>query len=205
MPTGNPHLEKLLEYCALAPNIEKYCERQRKFEEKHPIIAQTGSSLPLLGGMLTIAVLSYFGYLEFPVLMASLIGLMGVNVGAMLVWNALEKRKTHKKLGYSFGIFLDENTSPEQTQTILKKLLRLPATPQTQELKTQLWELASKNLLPMSWWNDVEREIDAWVASHERDVLKAKLLEPDVLETISTVGVEPSVLTQKPSTHRVEL
>lgn len=179
------HLEKILSYCKLAPNIEKYCERQKMFEKNHPIITQIGSSLPLLGGMLTIAVLFNFGYLEFPALMGSMIGLMGVNVVGMLAWNALEKRTTRKKLGYSFGIFLDQNTSPEQTQALLEKLLRLPATPQTQELKNQLWALADKNLLPQCWWDDVEEEMDAWVASHERNVLKAKLLEPENLPTVN--------------------
>lgn len=201
------HLEKILSYCALAPNIEKYCERQKMFEKKHPIIAQAGPSLPLVGGMLTIAVLFNFGYLEFPALMVSMMGLMGVIVGSMLAWNALKKRTTRKKLGYSFGIFLDQNTSPEKTHAILEKLLRLPATPQTQELKSQLWALADKNLLPQCWWDDVENEIDAWVVSFERDILKAKLLDTtNTVETINSVDVGVETQTRpESSTHRVVL
>lgn len=196
------HLEKLLAYCKLAPNIEKYCERQKKFEEKHPIVAQVGPFVPLIGGLLTTAVISWFGFIVFPALIWLIVGSMVLNTVVLVMWNALKKRATRKKLGYSFG--LDDLPSNRQTHAILEKLLRLPATPQTQELKSQLWALADKNLLPQCWWNDVEKEIDAWVVSHERDVFKAKLLEPENLETIA-VEVEPTTPLAEPSHQRVVL
>lgn len=197
MPTCDPHLEKLLEYCALAPNIEKYCEREKK---KHPIIGAV--PLVLVYGPLFISVLAILGSLRFPAFFWSFVGLSFLSLTGFPLWNRWKMLDTRKKLGYSFG--LEDYPSQERKYAILEKLLCLPATPQTQELKSQLWEWASKNFLPMSWWNDVEKEIDAWVASHERDVLKAKLLEPDVLETISVV-VKPALTTQGSSMHRVEL
>lgn len=201
------HLEKILSYCALAPNVEKYCEPKKVFQKTHPIVAEAGPFIPLLGGMLTMAALFKLGYVEFPAAMGSLIGLIGVNVVGILVWNALKKRTTQKKLGYSFGAFVDHDMSVEQTHAILEKLLRLPTTPQTQELKSQLWALADKNLLPQCWWDDVENEIDAWIGDFERDTLKSKLL--DTAHTVGTVNtVEAGVETQtipEPSTHRFVL
>lgn len=197
-----PHLEKLLEYCALAPNIEKYCEREIKFEEKHPIVAQLVPFVPLIGGVLIVVVFSYFGHLKFPAVIGLLMGSLLLTLGGFVMWNALKKRTTRKKLGYSFG--LEEYPRKGQTHAILEKLLRLPATPQTQELKKKLWSLADKNLLPWCWWRDVEKEINAWVASHERDVLKAKLLEPTVLETIA-VDVEPTIPISEHAHQRVVL
>lgn len=196
------HLEKLFAHCKLAPNIEKYCERQKKFEEKHPIVVQVGPFVPLIGGLLTTAGISWFGFIVFPALIWLIVGSMVLNTVVLVMWNALKKRATRKKLGYSFG--LDDFPSKRQTHAILEKLLRLPATPQTQELKSQLWALADKNLLLQCWWNDVEKEIDALIASHERDVFKAKLLEPEKLETIA-VEVEPTHPLAEPSHQRVVL
>lgn len=199
-----PHLEKLLEYCALAPNIEKYCEREIKFEEKHPIVAEVVLPLvPVIGGLvIAVGVLFWFGSIEFHTLCGLLMGSLLLNLGGLLTWSALKKRTTRKKLGYSFGF--EAYPRKGQTHAILEKLLRLPSTPQTQDLKKQLWSLADKNVLPWCWWNDVEKEINAWMASYERDALKAKLLEPTVLETIA-VEVEPATHLAEPSHQHVVL
>lgn len=193
------HLEKILAYCALAPNIEKYCARKKTFKEKHPTVAEAAPVFPMLAlSAITVSLLVWGDWNPLVLLGWLMIGLVG-QLGGLCVWNALTRRTTRKKVGYSWGIWERSETSEEETQQILEKLLRLPATPQTQELKNQLWELASRNLLPLQWWKDVEKEIDAWVASHEREVLRAKLLETGSVETMTAAEVETETETETPS------
>lgn len=196
------HLEKLLAYCALAPKIEPHWKRQKMLEEKHPFLIGAAPLHALLFPFLIVCGGSFFG--DFSSEQMWLMWLAGgVIFGAALFgWDASKRRQTRKKLGYSFGV-IEGATNEKQTHAILEKLLRLPA-PQTQELKSQLCSLADKNLLPECWWKDVEKEIDAWVASYEHDVLKVKLLESENLETIA-VEVEPATHLAEPSHQHVVL
>lgn len=170
------HFEKILSYCALAPNIETHWAGRKEFKEKHPIIVGMSPIQPFFCSFLIVSGLSIFKELNFMQMWSMWLGGMVIFSTALFGWDAYKRRQTRKKLGYSFGI-IEDSADEKKTHTILEKLLRLPTTPQTQDLKSQLWALADKNLLPNRWWLDVEKEIDAWIASHERDALKTKLLE----------------------------
>ena len=189
------HLEKILSYCALAPNIETHWARRKEFTEKHPIIVGTQPFQPFFCSFLIVSGLSIFKELNFMQMWSMWLGGMVVFSAALFGWDAYKRRQTRKKLGYSFGV-IEDSADEKKTHAILEKLLRLPTTPQTQELKSQLWALADKNLLPRRWWLDVEKEIDAWIASHERDALKTKLLEthPENI-VVSQEGVETPTST----------
>jgi len=178
------YLEKILSYCALANNIEQSWKRQKILAEKYPLLIEAAPIYIALFPSLILAGLSILGEFSFPQLL--LMWPMGMCVfgAALFGWDAFKRHETRKKLGYSLGA-IEAAPNEKQIHVILEKMLRLPSTPQTQELKNQLWTLADKNLLPQCWWMDVEKELDAWIASNERNVLKTKLLNPENLETVN--------------------
>ena len=169
------HLEKILSYCALASNIEPHWMRQKSFEKKYAIVMDYVPIHLLFTPLLIACGVSFLGNLGLHYMALMWIAGVCVSTAGVLGWEVFKRCETRKKLGYSFGI-IEDTPNEKQANAILGKLLRLPTNPQTQDLKKQLCALAEKNALPNRWWTDVEKEIDAWIVSHERDVIKSKLL-----------------------------
>jgi len=178
------HLEKILSYCKLAPNIEPSWKRQKSFEKKYAILMDYAPIHLLFIPFLIVFGVSFLGNLGLHQMVLMWIAGVCVSTAALFGWEVFKRRQTRRKLGYSFGI-MEDAPNEKQTHAILEKLLRLPTNPQTQDLKSQLWALADKNLLPNRWWTDVEKEIDEWIVSHERDALKSKLLDTENLEAVN--------------------
>ena len=59
------HFEKILSYCALAPNIETHWAGRKEFKEKHPIIVGMSPIQPFFCSFLIVSGLSIFKELNF--------------------------------------------------------------------------------------------------------------------------------------------